>query len=112
MLTLVVLWVALGLLCAGAGLALMGPAAALFVRAWDRLLFASFLGLVAIGAALLAWSLVAPVTPLALIVCAALALAGLWGVDRRLGGAVFVLATLAVSIAGSLVVVMRRAPRS
>ena len=76
MLILVGLWAALGVLCAGAGLALMGSAASLFVRASDRLLFASFLGLAVIGAALLAWSLVAPVTPVALIVCTALALAG------------------------------------
>jgi hypothetical protein len=75
-LILIALWAALALLCAGAGLALMGPAATLFVRTWDRFLFASFLGLAAIGAVLLAWSLVAPVTPWALILCAAVALAG------------------------------------
>lgn len=76
MLILVLLWAALGLLCAGAGLALMGPSAALFVRPADRLLFAAFLGLAVIGAVLLAWSLAAPVNPMALVLCAALALAG------------------------------------
>jgi hypothetical protein len=72
-LTLVVLWLTLGGLCAATGLALMGPAASLFPRSGDRFAFAVFLGLGTDGALLLAWSLIAPVGPLALLVCAALA---------------------------------------
>ena len=49
MLTLVVLWLTLGGLCAATGLALMGPAASLFPRSGDRFAFAVFLGLFIAG---------------------------------------------------------------
>jgi len=54
----------------------MGPAATLFARLGDRLLMAVFLGMAVIGAVLLAWSLAAPVGPLAFAFCAAATLAG------------------------------------
>jgi hypothetical protein len=75
MLTLLVLWAVIAVLCAGTGLALMGFAAGLFARAADRLFFALLLGLAVIGGVLLAWSLLAPVGPWPLALCACLALA-------------------------------------
>ena len=114
MLVLVVLWIVLALLCACAGLAFMGPAASLFVRTGDRLLFASFLGLAVIGAILLAWSLVAPVTPVALASCAVLALAGVAG-QRAARASVLEAADdrgLAAQLGGILVLALLLAERS